>query len=163
MENTLQKLSYGQYIITSVKEGEEMTTRDKDFIAAGTVNWAMQSSFEPPMITLALDNQSDLQETIGKSRKFTLHILGSGQKELITDFAKDSKVENDTINGIKYHKDENHQIILEDSIGYISCEVKDVISEGDHSLCVSTVINHELFSEESEPLTTEKVDIQYSR
>ena len=108
----LQKLSYGQYIVTSVKNAENMTTRNKDFLAAGTVNWATQCSMHPPMLAIATNLENNLQETIEKSRYFTLHILGENQKDLISSFAKDSDIDEKTINGIPYSIDENHQLIL---------------------------------------------------
>lgn len=159
--NTLQKLSYGQYIVTSVKDADEMTTRDKDYIAAGTINWITQTSFEPPILAMAVDHTSDLQETIEKSREFTVHILGEGHEDLIDKFAKDSEITEKTINGIPFTRDENDQIILDQSLGYITCKAVESISSGDHTLYLSKVLHFEDM-DAGEPLTTQSVDKQYA-
>jgi len=159
--NTLQKLSYGQYIATSVKDSNEMTTRDKDYIAAASINWAMQTSFDPPMIALAVSQENDIQETIEKSRSFTLHLLGEGQEKLLEKFASTSEITEKTINGIPYTKDENDQVLIDNTLGYITCSVEESISAGDHSLYLAKVINDEIHDDIA-PLTTEKSGLQYS-
>ncbi|MTI20210.1 flavin reductase [Fulvivirga sp. RKSG066] len=159
--DTLKKLSYGQYIVTSVKDADEMTTRDKDFIAAGTINWVTQTSFEPPIMAIAVNIDSDLQETIEKSREFTVHILGEGQEDKIETFAQDSEITDTTINGIPYRRDENDQIIIDQAIGYITCKAMESISSGDHTLYLSKVINHHNMSDQ-EPITTQSAGKQYA-
>jgi len=159
--NTLQKLSYGQYIATSVKDSDEMTTRDKDYIAAASINWAMQTSFSPPMMALAVDHDNDIQETIEKSREFTLHLLGEGQENLLEKFASTSEIIDKTINGVPYKRDENGQIIIDNTLGFITCSVEESINAGDHTLYLAKVINEEIHDDIT-PLTTEKTTLQYA-
>lgn len=158
--NILQKLSYGQYILTTVKNSEEMSTRSMDYIAAGSVNWAMQTSFEPPMIAVAVKIDSDLQETIEKSRQFTLHLLAEGQRDLIETFASKSTITDKTINGIPYDRDANDQVILDNTLGFITCSVNNSISSGDHTLYLANVINVDAM-DAGNPLTTENAALQY--
>jgi len=159
--NITNKLSYGQYIVTSLKPSEEMSTRGEDYIAAGTMNWVMQSSFEPPMIAMAVRIDSDLQEAIEKSRRFTLHLLMENQGDIAKRFGEDSRITEKTINDIPYVRDENNQIILDGVLGYITCEITDSIRTGDHHIYTAKLINQELLVD-GEPLTTRKTEIQYT-
>jgi len=139
-----------------------MSTRDKDYIAAGTINWITQTSFDPPMVAMAVDLESDLQETIEKSREFTLHLLAEGQADLLVKFSDDSVITENAINGFPYKRGKDEQIVLEDSLGYIICEVTEGIRAGDHTLYLATVKHEEMLNRNLQPLTTQKVDIQYA-
>ena len=58
-EDVLEKITYGFHVVTTRADRQELSTRDRDYIAAGTISWAMQSSFEPPMVTIAVAKDSD--------------------------------------------------------------------------------------------------------
>lgn len=157
----LEKLSYGQYIITAVSDAEDSSSEGQNHIAAATVNWLTQTSFKPPMIAIVIKNDSDLHDTIENRKEFTAHVLGRGQENLINEFARDSDITDKTINGIPYKTDKNGQIILDGAVGYLTCEIAEIISAGDHTLYLSRVINQVALTNE-EPLTTQKVKIQYA-
>lgn len=157
----LKKLSYGEYVATAVKDSSEMTTRNKDYIAAGAINWITQTSFEPPMVAMAVAIESDLQETIEKSRKFTLHLLAEGQEKLLKKFSETSDINEKTINGMPYERGKNGQVILGDTLGYLICEVEKSITSGDHTLYLAKVLEQVLLKDDA-PLTTEKAGIQYA-
>lgn len=133
MQELLKKMTYGHYVLTALKSGDELETRDEDYFAAGTINWASQVSFNPPMIAVAVGQKSDLNETIDYSGQFTLHLLSEDQKELIQKFADDTSVKNGKINGEEFHK-EDGEVILEDSLGYMKCKLKESINMGDHTV-----------------------------
>lgn len=70
----MKKMTYGYSVVTALKAGDEMKTRDEDYIAAGTINWAMQTSFELPILAVAVGQKSHLNETIDYSSHFTLRL-----------------------------------------------------------------------------------------
>lgn len=155
-KRVLEKLTNGLYIITTRKKGSELETREEDYLAAGTVAWLTQSSFEPAMITVAIQKDSDLAETIAKSYQFAVHILGSDQKQMVQEFGKTSKIDraNQTINGYAFHKGfESDLPILKDNLGYLECELVDLYkNEGDHLLFTGKVIGGELHQKQAQPL-----------
>ncbi len=102
LDQALEKMSYGYYLVASRKEGAELASQNEDWISAATVSWAMQSSFNPPLITIAVKKASNLNETIQRAQTFSLTILGQGEKELIKDFADKSDISGQTINGIRF-------------------------------------------------------------
>ncbi|MCA1762645.1 MAG: flavin reductase family protein [Cryomorphaceae bacterium] len=161
MNKLLQKLTYGHYILTALKEGEDLKTRDNDYIAAGTVNWASQVSFEPEMLAVAVGQMSDLNETIDYSGHFTLHILGKDHKEMVEKFGSKSKVEANTINGVPFTK-EKGEVVLENTLGYVTCKVTETVNVGDHTVHFGEVVRQNL-QRDSEPICTMELTSQYKK
>lgn len=165
LTTVLEKITNGLYIVTTRKKGSEMETRDEDYLAAGTVAWATQSSFEPPMVTIALQKNSDLAETVAKSYQFSLHILGLDQKDMAKDFAEASKIDrvHQKINGYDFHDGLSTNLpIINGTIGYLECELKDISkNEGDHILFTGEVIGGEVHNKKAQPLHEWKTGLHY--
>ena len=158
----LDQITYGFYILTAKKDAEELKTMDKDWFSAGVVSWAMQSSFDPQMITLALKRTNNLNETVQKTRQFALHVLGKDEKALIERFAEDTEKSGDQLNGVSFEASELGNPILDCGIAVIECRVKQVIeSEGDHNLIIAEVVRQEVTKEGSQPLTEWQADSHY--
>ncbi len=153
-EDVLEKITYGFYILTTRVSRTELSTREKDYIAAGTISWLMQTSFEPPMVTVAVHKDSDLNETIGKAGAFAVNVLGKDDRSLVDDFAGDSKIDGEKINGYHFLKGtETGAPVLDRGLGYLECKLMDTISnEGDHVLFIGKVVNSQLKEPEHQPL-----------
>ncbi len=150
----LEKITYGFYIATTRKDHRELSTRERDYIAAGTVSWVMQCSFEPPMVAVAIAKGSDLHETVGRSEVFALHILGKDDRELIDAFARDSAVRDQKINGYPFLNGMKTQCpVLDRGIGYLECEVREmIVHPGDHVLFLGEVVGSKVHRPEAMPL-----------
>ncbi|MEQ8910028.1 MAG: flavin reductase family protein [Vicingaceae bacterium] len=157
---TLSKMSYGHYILTALKPGSELESRDKDYVAAGVVNWASQVSFDPPLMMVSVEKDSDLNETINYSRHFTLHYLGKDQSELIAKFSGDSDISDNKINGIPFEK-KNQEAILTDLVGYATFKVEKFENIGDHAIYFGSLVNEEHEGGKA-VLNTEDTPIQYN-
>ncbi|MEL7161669.1 MAG: flavin reductase family protein, partial [Bacteroidota bacterium] len=124
-------------------DGAELKTRDQDWVAAGTVSWAMQSSFEPPLLTVAIQKDSDLNETIQKSQVFSLTVIGQYEEDLIKRFAENTDVDyqNESVNGITYREGETGAPLLNCGIVTLECKLEDALTTtGDHLLFVGRVV-----------------------
>lgn len=161
MKKALQELTYGQYILTALKKGDELETRQKDYIAAGTINWASQVSFSPPVLAIAVGQKSDLNETINYSGKFTLHLLGTDNREMVSKFSSKSEIEDGKINGFKFSK-VNDQALLENTSGIVTCEVEDYKHIGDHFVYFGKVIESDFDESKSELLSTKNLAHKYT-
>jgi len=155
MKELFEKLTYGYYIVTALKPGDELKTRDKDYIAAGTANWVSQLSFDPPMFGVAIGLKADLNETIDYSKHFTIHILSEGQKELIQEFAGKSVIEDGKINGIPFEK-KDHALVLHNTIGHFTCKVEKSINNGDHTLHIGEVVATHKDNIDAKPICTKE-------
>lgn len=153
-EDILEKITYGFYIVTTRVGSEELTTRHKDYVAAGTISWLMQSSFEPPMLTVAIQKDSDLNETIGRSKVFAVNVLGKEDQSMINAFAGSSDVNKTQINGYEYLNGmETDSPVLERGLGYLECKVAEVVdTDGDHVLFIGKIVNSELRKPDYQPL-----------
>src|SRR5438132_326958 len=78
-KKVLRMIPYGMFVITSKLESE---------LAAATIDWVTQSSFEPPMVVCCLRNDSFIYQVILKSRKYAIHPLAEGQKAFAQNFFK---------------------------------------------------------------------------
>lgn len=165
LTTVLEKMTNGLYIVTTRKKAINMETRNEDYLAAGTVAWATQSSFEPPMVTIALRKDSDLAETVAKSYQFSLHILGLDQKDMAKDFAEDSKIDrvHQKINGYDFHNGLSTNLpVINGTIGYLECDLKEIYkNEGDHILFTGEVIGGEIHNEEAQPLHEWRTGMRY--
>ena len=156
----LNKLTYGHYILTALKPGEDLETRDRDYIAAGTINWASQVSFEPEIIAVVVGQKSDLNETINYSERFTLHILGAHHSDMVKAFGSKSEIKDGKINGYSFSKKDG-QVLLDDSIGYIECEVKEHLHLGDHFIYFGEVKVKKVTDGDADVLSTKELQINY--
>ena len=158
----LQKLTYGFYVVTALKPGEELKTREKDYIATGTVNWLTQVSFEPTMVAVAIDMQSDLNETIDHSQHFTVHILTADQEHWIKKFSGESTIKDGKINGVEYLI-KDHELILHGTIGHFTCKIdkNKSVSAGDHTIHVGEVVDVHIEDESASPICTKEKKSQY--
>ena len=163
LDKALKLLTYGNYIVTTRMPANELETREKDYLAAGTVSWAMQSSFEPPMLTIAIRKDSDLRETIERSGSFVLTILGKKDQQLVGRFRGNSDISDDQINGIGYAKSpETGNPIIKTGIAYFECEVsKRLESVGDHVLFIGRIVNVREQQKDNEPLYEWETGFQY--
>ncbi|MCO6475661.1 MAG: flavin reductase family protein [Phaeodactylibacter sp.] len=163
LDAALHKITYGFHIVTARMDAVGLETRDKDHIAAGTVSWAMQSSFEPPMITVAIRNDSGLRETIGRAGAFALTILGRNDKELITRFATESHPGAFQINGVDFEDGEaTASPLIDAGIAHLECEVEQtVMPEGDHVLFIGRIVNAIVRDKTAQPLTEMETSIHY--
>jgi flavin reductase (DIM6/NTAB) family NADH-FMN oxidoreductase RutF len=161
MEKLAHKFTYGYYILTALKKADHLKTREKDYIVAGTVNWATQVSFSPKIFSVAVAQQSDLNETIDYSEHFTLHVLSGDNKSHIKTFAEKSSIEDGKINGVPFKK-KNGEAMIENTIGHVTCKVLKSENIGDHTIYFGEVID-EVLENDIEPICTAHVPIEYSK
>lgn len=161
VSQALKKITYGFYIVTTRKPSEEMSTRDKDYVAAGTVSWVSQASFEPPLVTVAIRKQSDLHETIEKSRIFAVNIIGKDDQDMLKPFAEGSNIEDGKINGFSFKDGETGAPILDEVPAYFECKVINDFSDGDHSVYLGEVVAGETRNASAVPLVEWETDMHY--
>ncbi|MBD3334442.1 MAG: hypothetical protein GF355_02910 [Candidatus Eisenbacteria bacterium] len=129
-KRVLRKLTYGLYILTTERDGR---------IQAGTINFLMQTSFDPPLVAAGLKVGSGIAEGAAASRRFAVNIAGKGQHDLAARFFKPSREEDGKLNGFAYRKGENGCAILEDTVGAFECGVEEIVRRGDHHIYVARV------------------------
>ena len=132
-KTALRMIPYGLYVLTAEgKNGE---------VAAATVNWVTQASFEPPLVAIGVKTDAHAHPLIKETGAFALNVLGKDQGGLAFTFFKPAQKDGQTISGEPYRPGTTGAPILENAPAYIECRLVDTIERGDHSVFVGEVVD----------------------
>ncbi|HLF00591.1 MAG TPA: flavin reductase family protein [Anaerolineales bacterium] len=151
-KTVLRLFSYGLYAVTA-KRGAETS--------AMTVNWITQSSFDPPMVALAVEADSHSRKVIEASSAFAVNVYESGEREfagrLGMTFAKHPEKLNDLatrpgpVTGSP---------LLAGALGWVECRVLGSLPSGDHVLFLAEVVEAGV-NRDGAPLTLKEAGFKY--
>lgn len=129
-KTALRMIPYGLYVITA---------NNGDAYAASTVNWVTQTSFDPPLLVVAIKANSGTHGIVKESQKLCINILGKGQGDVAGTFFKPATVDGQTINGQPFQTGSTGVPVLDNAIASVECSVEEVIERGDHSVFIVEV------------------------
>jgi flavin reductase (DIM6/NTAB) family NADH-FMN oxidoreductase RutF len=132
-KTALRMIPYGLYVLTA-EDGEGN-------VAAATVNWVTQTSFEPPLVAVGVKVDSGAHALIKSTGAFALNVLGKGQQGQAYAFFKPVERDGDTLGAEPCHSGTTGAPILDNSPAFVECKLVDTIEKGDHSLFVGEVVN----------------------
>lgn len=142
-KQVLRTFTYGLYALSSANEGE---------VNICTVNWLTQVSFEPPLLAVSIENDSKSLPMVLQSRKFTVNVLRSGDRELAGALGKSAVQHPDKLAGIGFDIGANGCPILHDGLAWVACEVRHSVEAGDSTVVVGEVVDTGMLGE-GQPLT----------
>lgn len=131
----LRKIPHGLFICG---------VREKDEVNGFTASWVTQGSFEPPLVVMAVRAEGSSHGMILRTRKFSLNVLRSDQKELAAVFFKPQKGLGGRFEAAPYRFGNLGLPIIENSIGAVECEVLGQVEHGDHTVFVAEVKSAEI-------------------
>jgi flavin reductase (DIM6/NTAB) family NADH-FMN oxidoreductase RutF len=131
-KTALRMIPYGLYVLTSENQDGQ--------IAAATVNWVTQASFEPPLVVVGVKTDSSVFGIIKESKAFALNVLGKDQQGLAFTFFKPTTRDADTVSGEKFRRGASGAPILDRTPAFVECVLRDSIERGDHAIMVGEVI-----------------------
>ena len=150
----LQLFPYGVYAVTIKHGGEEHGM---------TANWVVQTSFEPPMVAVAVENTSRTIELIRDARHFTINLFLQGQRELAAKLGRSSASAPQKLRGIKTKPAPvSGAPILADALGWVECRVVATLPSGDHTLVLGQVLEAGVEHDAAQPLTLQEAGLKYS-
>lgn len=114
-------------VITSLEGGRPHGT---------TVSAFGSLSLRPPMVMVALDEQSELLSIIRRTRRFGVNILSRGQSELAMTFAGKGVSK---FSGVDW-TERSGLPALHSTAGWLACECADLVTGGDHTIVLGSVI-----------------------
>jgi flavin reductase (DIM6/NTAB) family NADH-FMN oxidoreductase RutF len=130
-KTALRMIPYGIYVLTA--EGADGS------VAAATVNWVTQASFEPPLVVVGVKTDSGAHAIIQQQRTFALNFLGKEHQGVAFKFFKSLTREGDTIGGEPFRSGANGAPLLQCANAAVECKLVDVVQRGDHSIFVGEV------------------------
>jgi flavin reductase (DIM6/NTAB) family NADH-FMN oxidoreductase RutF len=127
----LRMIPYGLYVLTAKDSGGS--------VAAATVNWVTQTSFNPPLIVVGVKTDSGAYAVIKSAKQFALNVLGKGQQKAAFAFFKPAAVDGDKISGEPFKAGGNGAPILTNAPAALECKVVQIVEHGDHHAVVAEV------------------------
>jgi flavin reductase (DIM6/NTAB) family NADH-FMN oxidoreductase RutF len=134
-KTALRMIPYGIYVLTA-ESGNE--------VAAATVNFVTQTSFNPPLIAVAVKADSGAYAVIGKAGAFALNVLGKGQQGAAFKFFKPAEKQGDTISGEPVKKGSTGAPIIANAPAAVECRVVEIVKRGDHHIVIGEVVDAHL-------------------
>lgn len=152
-KKALRSIVYGLYALC-VRRGDE---------AHGmTVNWITQTSFEPPMIAIAIENESHSLPMVREAAAFAISIFPTGSRTLAGKLGRSSANVPNKLDGVAHHPGPvTGAPVLDDATAWFECRVVAEQPTGDHVLVVAEVVEAGLQSE-SETLTLKETGFRYA-
>src|SRR5713226_7022313 len=123
-KTTLRMLPYGLYVLTAANKSGQ--------VAAATVDWVTQASFEPPLVVVGVKADSHAHALIKETKAFALNVLGKGQQALAFTFFKPAEKKGDTISGELFRAGTTGAPILASTPAFIECSLETTVEMGDH-------------------------------
>ena len=142
-KQVLRTFTYGLYAVSCANEGE---------VNIFTANWLTQVSFDPPLLAVSVENISKSLPMILRSRKCTVNVLRSGDRELAGKLGKSALQHPDKLVNTTFHLGLNGCPILDDALAWVACELRHTLEAGDSTLIIAEVIDVGMLGE-GQPLT----------
>jgi len=150
----LGNLSYGLYALTVKHGGDEHGM---------TANWVTQTSFQPPMVAVAVENDSKTIGMVRDTHHFALNVLQHGQRDLAAKLGRSSGQAPNKLKGIKTKPAPmSGAPILADALGWVECRVVATLPSGDHTLVLGEVVAAGIERDGVAPLTLQETGFSYS-
>lgn len=136
-------------VMAGVATPVTVVTSMYDGLPRGTTVSAFGSlSISPPMVLVSLDRGSDLLAVVRESGRFGVNVLGSTQSPVARAFAR--KGGPAKFHGLAWNLDHGLPR-LPGVLGWLACEVADLVDGGDHVITLGTVVAAE--TDDGWPLT----------
>jgi flavin reductase (DIM6/NTAB) family NADH-FMN oxidoreductase RutF/rubredoxin len=138
--NTLHKLSYGIYIVTSIKD---------QHINGQIANTAFQITSEPATVAISINKKNLTWEYIQNSRVFALSVVSQDAPlSFIGQFGFKSGRDTEKLAGIKYKMGRTlSPLVLDNTTAFLEAKVTGELDVGTHTLFVGEIVDGEVLNE----------------
>jgi flavin reductase (DIM6/NTAB) family NADH-FMN oxidoreductase RutF len=94
-------------------------------------------SLVPPLVSVCIDHEAELHDTILAAPVFVVNILESRQEALSRRFADPHE---DRFEGVGYHRSPEGLVLLDGALAHIECDRFASYPGGDHTIIIGRVI-----------------------
>jgi flavin reductase (DIM6/NTAB) family NADH-FMN oxidoreductase RutF len=152
-KQVLRSLVYGVYALG---------VRDGAGAHLTAVSWTTQLSFEPPMLVVAVENESRTLPLLRAAGAFALSVLPAGARQLAGKLGRQSAATPDKGSGVAHHPAPcTGAPVLDGGTGWLECRVVTEHPGGDHVLIVAEVVEAGV-QQEGETLTLKETGFRYA-
>lgn len=136
----LLKISYGLYIVASVKDGK---------FSAQIANTVFQVTSEPPKVAVSLNKKNTTHEFVKSSRVFSVTVLEKDTPlQFIGRFGFRNSRDFDKFEGVKIKIGKTGApIVLDHAVAVFEAEVESELDVGTHTIFVGKLLDAEIVSD----------------
>ena len=110
-----------------------LTAQGNDDLETGMLaSWVQQAAFEPPSITVAVNDKRYLNDWLETGKALAISIIGETQKSLLGHFGKGFDPGEPAFEGIELDRSPAGLPVIKDAIGWLEGTVESSLSAGDH-------------------------------
>ena len=119
-----------------------------------TLNWAVQLSFQPKLVGVAVERDAVTHQLLTEGRVFSLCMVDREDRAIVRKFTKPVEVDLEarTLNGIPFHDGVTGAPVLDQAVAYVECEVRQELQTGGHTLFVGEVVQAGFLKPEDTPV-----------
>lgn len=97
-------------------------------------SWVQQASFEPPMVTVAVNAKRYVNDWLASSPEVVLNLVGESQSNFLKHFGRGFEPDQPAFEGLETTPASNGLPVLATSLGHLAGRVLDRLTTGDHVL-----------------------------
>ena len=129
IHEVLRELPYGLYVlgVRGKSEGD---------MNAMVVSWAMQCSFDPPLVMVAVRMPSRSYDLVKAGKVFSLNLLDKKELKIARLLEKPASVSGDKLGKVGHVEEDTGAPILRRAFAYLECKVRKIHEPGDHALVI---------------------------
>jgi len=110
-----------------------LTARAADGRETGMLtSWVQQASFDPPMVTVALNRKRFLHNWLTGAPHIVLNLVGEGQKQFLKQFGAGFGPDEPAFDGCELQRSASGMPVLAGALGYLEGRVTGQMETGDH-------------------------------
>ncbi len=151
---SLNQISYGLIVVGS-KAGDEMNGM--------TANWISQTSFDPPLVAISVENDSHTRRLIDEGQVFSVNIIEDSEegRAMIERMVKPQRRIHNKLGEDDFTTGVTGAPLLNSALSFFECEVVQTIETGDHQLYVGKVVGAGVHKEDGTPLSLRELGWHY--
>jgi flavin reductase (DIM6/NTAB) family NADH-FMN oxidoreductase RutF len=116
-----------------------VTIQYRDAETGMLASWVQQCSFDPPQVTVALNNSRAILDWFTPDAVFVVNVIPEGNKSLIAHFGKGFELGEPAFAGLDVSREADTPPVLLAAHAYLVCRVADRVVAGDHTLVIGRV------------------------
>lgn len=119
-----------------------------------TLNWGMQVSFDPKLLAISVESHAFTAELIREGRVFSLCLVDREDRAIVRKFTKPVEVDlgAKTLNGFPFSERRTGAPILDQSVAYLDCELRQEVDCGTSWLFVGEIVDAGFLKPEDTPV-----------
>ena len=136
-----------------IPSGIFVVTTARDAVRAAYVgSWIQQAAFEPPSITIAMNQQRPLLTLLEPGRGIGVNILGRRQAALYDRFERGFSLSEDPFVDVEITTAVTGAPLLFEAFAYVDCRIRTMLDAGDHMVILAEVLAGAM-QQPGEPMT----------